>query len=174
MTRLAGVFEASVAIISAEPSDDDHTFAIMTPRQIALVQSSWEKVVPISAEAAALFYRRLFELDPSLRALFTTDITEQGKKLMAMLSVVVRGLTRLEEIVPAVKAMGRRHLSYGVKDEATRRWAPRCFGLWGKGWERPSTRKHGRPGPLRTGCFRSRCKKPHDNRPSAQPLVRFS
>lgn len=117
MTRLAGVFEASVAIISAEPSDDDHTFAIMTPRQIALVQSSWEKVVPISAEAAALFYRRLFELDPSLRALFTTDITEQGKKLMAMLSVVVRGLTRLEEIVPAVKAMGRRHLSYGVKDE---------------------------------------------------------
>jgi hemoglobin-like flavoprotein len=89
----------------------------MTPRQKELVQQSWAKVVPIADTAAALFYARLFELDPSLRPLFSTDIKEQGKKLMQMISVAVRGLEDLDALVPAVQALGRRHGGYGVKDE---------------------------------------------------------
>ena len=89
----------------------------MTPDQIALVQSSFAHVVPISDTAATLFYTRLFELDPSLRPLFHTDMPSQGRKLMDMLRVVVNGLNRLDELVPAVQALGRRHATYQVEDQ---------------------------------------------------------
>ena len=61
-------------------------------QHIHLVQTSFEQVAPIADVAAALFYDRLFELDPSLRRLFHADMDEQGKKLMQMLTVAVRGL----------------------------------------------------------------------------------
>jgi hemoglobin-like flavoprotein len=89
----------------------------MTPKQVELVQGSWKKVMPIADTAAALFYKKLFELDPGLQGLFKTDMKEQGRKLTAMLSVAVGGLTRLEAIVPAVQDLGRRHVKYGVKDK---------------------------------------------------------
>ena len=89
----------------------------MTPQQIELVQSSWAKVLPIADTAAELFYGKLFELDPSLKTLFTTDIKEQGRKLMQMINTAVSSLTKMEELVPAVQALGQRHVSYGVKDE---------------------------------------------------------
>ncbi len=34
---------------------------------------------------------------------------------MAMIDVAVNGLARLEQLVPAVQALGRRHAVYGVK-----------------------------------------------------------
>jgi hemoglobin-like flavoprotein len=86
----------------------------MTPVQIEAVKESWSKVVPIADQAAVLFYQRLFTLDPSLRALFKTDMTEQRKLLMTMLGTAVGGLDRLDTIVPAVQALGRRHNEYGV------------------------------------------------------------
>jgi len=89
----------------------------MTSRQIELVQTTWEKCVPIADQAAALFYGRLFELDPALKPMFKTDIEEQGKKLMTMITVAVRGLNDLDKLVPAVQDLGRRHVGYGVKDE---------------------------------------------------------
>lgn len=89
----------------------------MTPRQVELVQTTWEKCVPIADQAAALFYGKLFELDPALKPLFTTDIKEQGKKLMVMITAAVRGLSDLGKLVPVVEDLGRRHVGYGVKDE---------------------------------------------------------
>lgn len=88
----------------------------MTPRQIALVQDSWKRVAPMGDQAAGLLYARLFALDPSLEALFIGDTREQGRKLMSMISVAVSSLARLETIVPAVQALGRRHAGYGVED----------------------------------------------------------
>lgn len=89
----------------------------MTPKQIELVQHSWSQVQPIAEAAAQMFYDRLFTLDPSLRSLFRGDMKEQGRKLMAMIAFAVKGLARLEQIVPGVQALGRRHAGYGVKDE---------------------------------------------------------
>lgn len=88
----------------------------MTPTQIALVQQTFEQVKPIADTAADLFYQRLFQLDPALRPMFRGDMQEQGRKLMQMLSVAVAGLTRLDTLVPAVEALGRRHVGYGVQD----------------------------------------------------------
>ncbi len=89
----------------------------MTPKQIALVQESWNKVLVIGDAAAQLFYTRLFTVDPSLRPMFRGDMVAQGKKLVSMISVAVKGLARLDTLVPAVQALGRRHAGYGVKDE---------------------------------------------------------
>ena len=89
----------------------------MTGEQITLVRESFEKVQPIADAAAALFYARLFDLDPSLEHLFKGDIVEQGRKLMQMLSVAVAGLDRLDRLAPALHALGARHVEYGVRDE---------------------------------------------------------
>ncbi len=89
----------------------------MNPQHITLVQASFARVAPIADAAADLFYARLFELDPALRGMFPADLTEQKRKLMTTLTVVVNGLTRLEALVPAVQALGRRHAHYGVKSE---------------------------------------------------------
>jgi hemoglobin-like flavoprotein len=89
---------------------------IMTSDQMKLVQASFAQVAPIAETAAALFYARLFELDPSLRHLFRDDMREQGRKLMHMLTIAVSGLDHLESLVPAVQALGRRHAGYGVRD----------------------------------------------------------
>ena len=88
----------------------------MTNEEIELVKSSWAKVVPISDVAAGLFYSKLFEIDPSLRSMFPENMDEQGKKLMKMINTAVNGLDRLDEIVPAVQALGERHVDYGVTD----------------------------------------------------------
>lgn len=87
----------------------------MTPQQVQLIQSSWQKVVPIKDKAAELFYGKLFELDPTLRPLFKGDIAEQGRKLMAMINTVVVNLDKLDTLVPAVQDLGKRHAGYGVQ-----------------------------------------------------------
>lgn len=89
----------------------------MTPEQVKLVTDSWGKVIPISETAAELFYGKLFELNPAYRSLFKGNMTEQGRKLMSMISTAVAALSNLEAIVPAVKNLGQRHVAYGVKDE---------------------------------------------------------
>jgi hemoglobin-like flavoprotein len=87
----------------------------MTPRQIELVRESFARVAPIADVAATIFYDRLFTLDPDVRRLFAaTDMAEQRKKLMQTLAVVVANLDRLEAVVPAVEALGRRHAGYGI------------------------------------------------------------
>src|SRR6476619_5073624 len=90
---------------------------MMTLTEKNLVQQSFAQVAPIADVAAELFYGRLFELDPSLKPMFRSDMKDQGRKLMQMLAVVVKGLDRLEEILPAVHQLGRRHADYGVRDE---------------------------------------------------------
>jgi hemoglobin-like flavoprotein len=89
----------------------------MTPEQISLVRDSFAKVAPIAPAAAAMFYVRLFELYPALRPLFKGDMPEQGRKLMAMIGTAVANLHRLDDIVPAVRDLGRRHGGYGVKSD---------------------------------------------------------
>ena len=89
----------------------------MTPEEIALVQGTWQKVVPIKDKAAELFYGKLFELDASLKPMFKGDMKEQGGKLMAMITAAVGGLTQLDKLVPAVQDLGKRHAGYGVKNE---------------------------------------------------------
>jgi hemoglobin-like flavoprotein len=86
----------------------------MKPAQIELVQKTFADVAPISEQAAALFYGRLFEIAPEVKPMFKSDMVDQGRKLMSTLSVVVRGLTDLPSILPAAGALAKKHVTYGV------------------------------------------------------------
>jgi hemoglobin-like flavoprotein len=68
-------------------------------------------------ELAALFYGRLFEIDPSLRSLFRGDMQEQARQLMNMIGVAVGALGRHQEILPAVEELRRRHAEYVLREE---------------------------------------------------------
>jgi hemoglobin-like flavoprotein len=87
------------------------------PTQIKLVQESFAKVAPIADQAAVIFYDRLFEVAPQVKAMFPADMTEQRRKLMAMLAAVVNGLGNLETVLPAASALANRHVTYGAKAE---------------------------------------------------------
>jgi nitric oxide dioxygenase len=87
----------------------------MTSEQVKAIQDSFAKVVPISEQAAEIFYDRLFEIAPAVKPLFRGDMKEQGKKLMQMLTVVVNGLSKLEVVLPAASELAKRHVGYGVK-----------------------------------------------------------
>jgi nitric oxide dioxygenase len=87
----------------------------MTPEQISLVQTSFAQVAPIADQAAQIFYDRLFEVAPQVRTLFPDDMTEQRRKLMATLAVVVNGLDKLDTILPTASALAKRHVNYGAQ-----------------------------------------------------------
>jgi len=89
----------------------------VTPQQIELIQRSFAKVVPISDKAAALFYARLFEVAPDVRAMFKSDMKNQGRMLMSVLATVVAGLNNLESILPTAESLAIRHRDYGVVPE---------------------------------------------------------
>lgn len=88
----------------------------MTPRQIEIVKLSFGKIMPFKDQVAELFYCRLFELDPSLRLMFKSDMTEQKQKLMVALALVVTNLEKMDSLLPAIRELGRRHKSYGVRN----------------------------------------------------------
>ena len=87
----------------------------MTPEQIQLVSGTWRSVLPIRDTFAGLFYAKLFSLDASLRPLFTGDLKEQGRSLVAMISIIVRNLSQPESVALALRELGRRHERYGVR-----------------------------------------------------------
>jgi nitric oxide dioxygenase len=82
--------------------------------EIDLVQTTFEKVRPNGEALAMLFYGRLFEIAPEVRPLFTGDMAEQSRKLIATLAVVVGALHSLQTILPAVSALAKKHVRYGV------------------------------------------------------------
>ncbi|HEX3771595.1 MAG TPA: globin domain-containing protein [Polyangiaceae bacterium] len=98
--------------------------------QKKVIRDTWRLVVPIADTAADLFYKKLFELRPDYRALFTGDLVSQKKKLVAMLNFIVKSLdwpdaawrdTVAEEndLFLVVLALGRRHTDlYKVPDAA--------------------------------------------------------
>lgn len=89
----------------------------MEEQTIRLLQASFAEVMAIRTEAAALFYERLFALDPALRPLFhDTDMRAQEMKLMAALALVVGKLRQLDEIIPVLETLAVRHVGYGVEE----------------------------------------------------------
>jgi hemoglobin-like flavoprotein len=90
----------------------------MIPERRQLVTESWKSLAPNGAAVGAIFYRRLFEIDPSLRPMFSTvTMEDQVHKLVTMLDLIVHWLDLPERLVPVLKQLGERHSKYGVMDE---------------------------------------------------------
>lgn len=89
----------------------------ITPYNKKLVRATFWMVEPKADEAAEIFYTKLFEMSPELRPLFKGNMKEQGRKMIDMLSTLVKGLNTLDVLAPLVRNMGRRHVNYGIKTE---------------------------------------------------------
>src|SRR6187549_3015697 len=87
----------------------------LTRHQIHLVQSTFETIIVDIDQSAALFYSRVFELDPSLKPLFKNDMRVMGRKLMQTLVFAVNALNSPQQIETQMQTLGKRHNSYGVK-----------------------------------------------------------
>lgn len=90
---------------------------MVTPQQKRLIRDSFSEISELSEAVAQLFYGRLFELAPEVRPMFRADIVVQGRKLMDMLTTLVGNLEHFEELEPMLRALGQRHVGYGVKPE---------------------------------------------------------
>ncbi len=90
---------------------------MLTDRKVRLLRQSFALVEPNAGIAGLIFYRHLFNLDPSLRPLFQTSIELQARKLMEALSYTIATLENPQALVPVLEAMGRRHVTYGARDE---------------------------------------------------------
>lgn len=89
----------------------------MDEQTIRILEATFAEVARNKDGAAALFYERLFALDPALRQLFlNADMREQQVKLMAALGFVVGSLRDLSRVVPVLEDLGARHVAYGVED----------------------------------------------------------
>lgn len=89
----------------------------MTAEQVKIIRDTWNSIGPITKVVPKIFYDRLFEIDPSTKPLFTrTRMPSQHKKLMESMELVVENANNLDCMIPALEALGRRHVRYGVED----------------------------------------------------------
>lgn len=89
---------------------------MITAEHKLLIQVSFEKLIPVSQRATRLFYTRLFELDPSIKPLFSHSLDKQERNFMIMLRSMVKSLEHLEEVPSAIAALGQRHIGYGTEE----------------------------------------------------------
>lgn len=90
---------------------------MLTPEQTHRIRKTFDRVERQSHVAALVFYKNLFELDPSLRPLFTTDIETQAGKLMDMLATALSLLERQDQLTNVLEDLGARHVAYGVETQ---------------------------------------------------------
>jgi hemoglobin-like flavoprotein len=87
----------------------------MTPEQIDLIRTSFDRMRSMSGDIADLCYSRFFELDPSVRNLFPSDMEQQRIKLMDMLAALVGSLDQRALFQSLVTHSGRQHARFGVQ-----------------------------------------------------------
>ena len=89
----------------------------MKPDQVTSITHSFQQLLPTEDALAALFYARLFALDPTLMPLFGTDMRAQGRKFTDMLRVIVAGLDEQHLLLGSLQEQGRQHRAFGVRAE---------------------------------------------------------
>jgi len=87
----------------------------MTAATLARIRQSYDRLLPRMPEVTAQFYARLFDARPATRALFTRDLQHQGRHLTAALTLIVRNLSMLDALEPALHDLGAHHQSLGVR-----------------------------------------------------------
>jgi hemoglobin-like flavoprotein len=61
------------------------------------------------------YYAELFNIDPSLRAMFDDDMRRQQMKFMMMLTLIVRSLHENEKISNVIEHLAVKYVGYGVR-----------------------------------------------------------
>jgi hemoglobin-like flavoprotein len=96
----------------------DRRWHNLTDEEIERIRRSFDQVWSVSQQVTDQFYARLFEMAPELRPLFRTELSEQKKKFISTLAVIVGSLNQVEIVLPMVDSLGRNHAVYGVDPTA--------------------------------------------------------
>jgi methyl-accepting chemotaxis protein len=89
----------------------------MTPEQITLIKESFHKLAPAMNQFGPVFYARLFEVSPELRAIFRGNLDSQARALTAMVELIVKMLDMREKLIPLIHYLGERHAVLDVRPE---------------------------------------------------------
>jgi hemoglobin-like flavoprotein len=89
----------------------------LTTAHIGLIHDSFRRLQPNVEAASELFYDRFFEIAPELRAMFRSDIAEQGMRFMSTLGVIVENLDDPQALRSHLEHLAQGHAAYGVKPE---------------------------------------------------------
>ena len=92
------------------------------------------------------FYDKLFSIDPWLKPLFTTNITDQAPKFIDMITYITLKLDKLDEVLHDAIDLGKRHQQYNVtngsyetvqtallatlEENLPDHWGPELEGAW--------------------------------------------
>jgi hemoglobin-like flavoprotein len=90
----------------------------MNARQLALVRETFDRLRPVPKAFGATFYERLFEIEPSLRALFKGSLENQAAMFATALAMSVAGLGEDGYVPASVRELAGRHVEYGIPDSA--------------------------------------------------------
>lgn len=90
----------------------------MTPDTEAAIRASWAEVSSRADAVAARFHARLVALDPEARAHFAgVEPAAHRRGLTRALEELAASLDEPERLVEVLVPLGRRHASYGVREE---------------------------------------------------------
>lgn len=113
----------------------------MTEHQIQLIQRSFLTLLPQVFDAGAAFYARLFEIAPQVKPLFGEDMSQQSKKLMRMLGMIVDGLYNFEEITQQIIELGERSKATKLNENTTHSQKKRCLLCCAIAWVQNTTKR---------------------------------
>jgi hemoglobin-like flavoprotein len=85
---------------------------------IDALETSFDLIAPRGDELMDRFYSGLFTAAPAVKPLFAgTDLRRQKSMLLAALVLLRKSLRDLDAVVPALHALGARHVAYGARPE---------------------------------------------------------
>jgi hemoglobin-like flavoprotein len=86
-----------------------------SPADIARVHATFDRVWSAADDTAERFYALLFEIAPQVRALFQGDPTEQRRKFISTLAVLVGSLDDKDRLFSVARTIAKQHVHYGVE-----------------------------------------------------------
>lgn len=110
LERHAGAVSPPGGAASVETSD-----ALLAPGDVALIARARPLFAEQGEATAAAFYDTLFLNSPELRAFFPRRMADQRRKLAAALALLIDSARDPLALGPALDALARRHLAYGVR-----------------------------------------------------------
>lgn len=81
-----------------------------------LIRTSFAAIATQTDRVVDRFYERLFETAPQVRSLFSDDMSQQKRHLLAAVGLVVKHAHDLTPLTSALRDMGWRHAGYGAQE----------------------------------------------------------
>ena len=93
---------------------------MLSQKTIEVVKSTVPVLKEHGLEITKTFYKRMFENNPEIKAMFNMDKQESGEQPKALAMTILaaaQNIDKLEAILPVVKKVGAVHINSKVKPE---------------------------------------------------------